>query len=405
VSPELAALVARFVLREPGSPQINVRAECARIGVSTSCFYKYVKRYRAEGVDGFFPRSRAPSTQPTRVSAAVEGLIVQARKQLIEDGWDAGADSIGFWLLRLIGENPDRWPSGQVIPSRATINRVLDRRGQILRVPQRKPRAATRRFQAANPNSCWQMDGFGWTLDDPDATAATVLHIIDDCSRYEIALDAMVTENAVDVWASVQAAARSYGLPAWFLTDNGTAFSGQRRGWTSDLDQNLTALGVGHLTSSVGHPQTCGKCERAHQTVQRWLEAHRPYRTLAELQAALDTYRAEHNQRPRTHLDGLSPAQRYRLGTIDGPSDRLTPPLIITTAKVAPNGAIKLNKTSVSIGRRYAGSHVTVFRQGPQTVIFGGATGNQLIAEFQLKNRAGYQSAHPRPRGKVSTKS
>ena len=60
-----------------------------------------------------------------------------------------------------------------------------------------------------------------------------VLQILDDCSRFDLALRAVRSENAVDVWAAVVWASSRYGLPARFLTDNGRAFSGARRGWAS----------------------------------------------------------------------------------------------------------------------------------------------------------------------------
>ena len=84
MGPEVAALVARAV----GGERFDVRAECARIGVSTKTFYKYRKRFEAEGVEGFYPRSRRPLTSPTRVSAAVEDVVVEARKDLDGEGWD-----------------------------------------------------------------------------------------------------------------------------------------------------------------------------------------------------------------------------------------------------------------------------------------------------------------------------
>jgi transposase InsO family protein len=389
VTPEFAALVARCVDPPPDGPRIKVTAECRRLGVSTSCFYKYVDRFRAEGVEGFYPRSRAPRTSPRQVSAEIEDLVVAARKELIGDGWDWGADSIRFELEEW-AEDPDRWPHGEQVPSRATINRILVRRGQVIAVPQRKPKGARRRFEAQQPNECWQMDGFECPLGN--GAKATVLHILDDCSRYELALTAMVSENAADVWDAVRATASRYGLPAWMLTDNGTAFSGRRRGWTSALEENLTALGVRHVTSAIRHPQTCGKCERAHQPAEHWLEVHGPYDTLTDLQTGLDAYRAEHNKRRRTHLGGLRPLERYALGPKDGPRGRTEQPLIVTTAQVSPNGAIKLNATSVGLGRRYAAHQVTVFRQTQHVAVFDA---NRLIAEFELKNRAGYQSANP----------
>src|SRR5829696_444643 len=147
MGPEFAALVARV----DGGERVDVRAECVGLGYSTKTFYKYLARFGVEGVEGFYPRSRRPLMSPTRVSTDVEDVIVRARKELDDDGWDAGAEQIGFWIK----DHPGLWPAGAVVPSRATINRVLDRRGQIVKVPQRRPRRSTHRFEAAASNSMW----------------------------------------------------------------------------------------------------------------------------------------------------------------------------------------------------------------------------------------------------------
>jgi transposase InsO family protein len=313
VGPEFAALVARV----HGGAVVNVRAECAALGVSPKTFYKYLARFAGEGVEGFYPRSRRPLGSPTRLSAAVEDVIVRARKELDDDGWDAGAEQIGFWIR----DHPQAWPAGAVVPSRATINRVLERRGQIVKVPQRRPRRSRHRFEADQPNTMWQMDGFDYTL--ADGKVVTVLQINDDCSRLDLALRAAVSENTDDVWAAVLWASSRYGLPAQFLTDNGTAFSGARRGWLSRLEENLRALGVQPITSSVAHPQTCGKNERAHSTVLKWLAKRPPAVDLGELQVLLDHYREHYNTRRRkTHLHGMTPAERYALGP---PTDQARP--------------------------------------------------------------------------------
>ena len=217
-------------------------AQCVALGCSTKTFYKYLARFKQEGVEGFYPRSRRPVTSPTRVAAAVEDAIVRARKELDDGGWDAGAEQIAFHLADR-AEDPERWVVGQPLPSRATINRVLERRGQIVRVPQRRPRRSRHRFEADQPNTMWQMDGFDYVL--ADGRTVTVLQVSDDCSRLDLALRAAVSENSVDVWAAVMWASSRYGLPARFLTDNGTAFSGARRGWISPLEENLRVLGVG----------------------------------------------------------------------------------------------------------------------------------------------------------------
>lgn len=380
VGPEFAALVARV----HDGQRVNVRVECAVLGVSTKTFYKYLARFALEGVEGFYPRSRRPLVCPTRVGVEVEDLIVRARKELDEDGWDAGAEQIAFWIQ----DHGELWPAGVAVPSRATINRVLERRGQIVKVPQRRPRRSRRRFEAAQPNTMWQMDGFDYTL--ADGTAVVVLQILDDCSRFDLALRAAPSENGQDVWAAVLHAAQRHGLPAQFLSDNGGAFSGARRGWISRLEENLRALGVQPITSSVAHPQTCGKNERAHSTVLKWLRKRPAPQSLQDLQDLLESYRERYNQhRRKTHLGGLTPAERYALGPSDGPGQHPTPwPVAIQTATVSTSGCIGIDTHLLGVGRRHARTAVTVVRRHRQIAVFDT---NQLIAEFTLTGRRGYQ--------------
>ena len=366
-------------------------AECLTVGVTTKTFYKYLRRFRQEGVTGFYPRSRRPLTSPTRIDAVVEDAVVRARKELDDAGWDAGAEQIAFHLADRL-DDPEQWTPGRAVPSRATINRILERRGQVVRVPQRRPRRSTHRFEADQPNTLWQMDGFDYAL--ADAVKAVVLQVNDDCSRFDVALRAAPSENSADVWQAVVWAGSRYGFPARFLTDNGTAFSGARRGWVSALEENLRALGIDPITSSVSHPQTCGKNERAHATVQKWLAKRPPAADLAQLQTLLDEYRAHYNPRRRkTHLGGMTPAERYALGPLDGPGSQPTPwPVRIITATVSTSGCIGVDKHLLGVGRRYAGQTVTVIRQHRQITVFDN---NQLIAEFTLSGHRGYQAKTP----------
>ena len=380
VGPEFAAFVARV----HGGELVNVRAECAALGVSPKTFYKYLARFTVEGVEGFYPRSRRPLGSPTRLGAVVEDIIVRARKELDDDGWDAGAEQIAFWIQ----DHPQLWPIDALIPSRATINRVLERRGQIVRVPQRRPRSARRRFEADHPNHMWQMDGFDYTL--AGGQVVVVLQINDDCSRFDLALRAAVSENGVDVWSAVLWASGRYGLPAQFLTDNGNAFSGARRGWISHLEENLRALGVRPITSSVAHPQTCGKNERAHATVLKWLRKRPPATDLEQLQVLLDSYRERYNTRRRkTHLHGMTPAERYALGPLDGPGANPAPwPVQIQVATVSASGCIGVDRHLLGVGRRHARATVTIIRQHHQIAVL---IDSNLIAEFTLTGKRGYQ--------------
>src|SRR5216683_6681255 len=66
----------------------------------------------------------------------------------------------------------------------------------------------------------------------------------------------------------------------------------------------------GSSTSSTHllNPHTCGKVERFHQTLKRFLKKQRPARSLAELQHQLDIFRAYYNNvRPHRALNRQTP--------------------------------------------------------------------------------------------------
>jgi transposase InsO family protein len=75
----------------------------------------------------------------------------------------------------------------------------------------------------------------------------------------------------------VPGVAAAHGVPASVLTDNGlvytTRFAGGRRGKATrnGFETELARLGIQQKNSSPNHPQTCGKVERFHQTLKKWL--------------------------------------------------------------------------------------------------------------------------------------
>lgn len=377
VDAEVAAAVAAFA----DGARMNVVARCRELGIAPKTFYKYVDRFRDRGVLGLFPDSRRPWSSPARLPAAWEDLLVTVRKEESEAGWDYGADAV---LMRL-EEQPHRWPDDGPLPSRATVNRVFDARGVLAKTPQRRPRRRFRRFERAEVNSLWQFDGFEYPL--ADATTAMVLHLSDDCSRTDLALQAVASENGADAWCTFCIGVDRYGLPAELLTDNGLAFSGKRRGWVSDLERRLGELGVTAITSRVGHPQTCGKNERAHQRVQKWLARRPPARDLNELQTLLDTYREAYNNRRNRVLGKLTPNQRFQLGPTAYPDGHVQPTLL-TRHTVSTTGSIGADGHLIGLGRRHHGKTATVFRTGDHLVVL---IEDQLARELTIDRRRHYQ--------------
>ena len=101
-----------------------------------------------------------------------------------------------------------------------------------------------------------------------------VLNMIDDHSRLCVASRAMNVVKATDVVRVLHKAAETWGYPASFLTDNGLIFSTKRHHQVVGVtEQELFALGIEAKHSKPYHPQTCGKVERFHQTMKKFLAA------------------------------------------------------------------------------------------------------------------------------------
>jgi transposase InsO family protein len=383
------ALVAAVAAAAAGQ-KINVSQVCRDAGVSRSVFYVKLDRFKVEGSAGLAPRSRAPRRRPTSTPEHVVEAVVRARKELAEQGWDNGALTI-CWRLADIAAGVVAPTGGPVlepdeVPSRATIHRVLVDRGQVTPEPRKRPQRG-RRFVHPAPNAVWQIDGSDVML--ADGTCATVVQIIDDHSRLDVACHAARSENGEDVWAALSAGFAAYGHPACVLSDNGTAFSGKRRRWPMvATERRLAALGITTIVSSIRHPQTCGKNERAHATLQQWLAARPTPATLAELQVLLDDYRQGYNQRRHQGLGGDTPNQRFQASDRArpvGPAPRVAGHL---TRTVSATGVIRFSSTSIGLGRRHAGTTAEVFWQGDRVTVLIDDT---VAASLTLDRSVRYQ--------------
>ena len=143
--------------------------------VSRGWLYKLLARYRLEGEAGLEARSRRPKTSPTRIADLYEEEIVRIRKQLADDGLDAGAETIHFHMAT----------PGREVPSVSTIYRVLRSRGFVSPEPHKRPRSSWKFFCAEFPNECWQGDVTH--VEVADGVVYEVLNVIDDHARLCVA--------------------------------------------------------------------------------------------------------------------------------------------------------------------------------------------------------------------------
>lgn len=336
------------------------KSEVARsYGISWRWVHELVKRFDAEGEAGLEPRSRRPHRCPLRTSPEIEDEIVLLRKQLEDQGLDAGAHTIAFHLTtRLHARSRD-------VPSVSTIWRILVRRGFVTPQPQKRPKSSFIRFVADQPNERWQADITHWKLDDE--REVEILNIIDDHSRLLVASRVARVYTSADVVATFHEAAQRHGLPSSVLTDNGAVFTANYRNGRCAMESELLALGIRYCHSRPYHPQTCGKVERFHQTEKKWLDKQPAVKTIGELQSQLDGFTDLYNTlRPHRALKRSTPMQAYLARPKAAPT--LAPVFTghhrVRRDKVDKTGNITIRHKSrlhhVGIGRAHKGIRVIV---------------------------------------------
>ena len=238
------------------SAQLSVTAAAAQCGISRGHLHRLIARYREGGLEAVEPRSRRPHVSPQRTSVAVLDRIIELRTDLVARGLDAGPATIGWHLER----------EGLPVPSTSTIRRVLRGAGLVIPEPHKRPRSSWIRFEAAAPNEVWKSDFTHWHL--ADGSEVEVINWLDDHSRYLLACTAFRRVSGDDVVATFTAAGDAHGWPAATLTDNGAVYTSRFTGGRNSFEYLLAWLGIRQKNGSPGHPQTQGKIERFHQTLE-----------------------------------------------------------------------------------------------------------------------------------------
>jgi transposase InsO family protein len=367
------------------------QAETARLyNVSEAFVSRLLARYRVEGDAAFEPRSRRPHTSPTQLPPTMVELITNLRQQLVAKGLDAGPETIA-WHLHT---------HHQVTASISTIRRYLITAGLVTPEPKKRPKSSYIRFEADLPNETWQSDFTHWRL--TDSTDIEVLVWLDDHSRYALSVTAHKPVTGTIVLDTFTETARKYGLPASVLTDNGLVYTVRFagfRGGRNHLETALANLGITQKHSRPNHPTTCGKVERFHQTLKKWLTAQPRAATITELQTQLDTFIDEYNhRRPHRSLNRRTPAVAYHLLPKAQPSSTDTNTHYrIRRDRIDTTGAVSLRRAGrmhhISIGRAHAGKPVVLIIADLDIRVVATNTG-ELLRHLTLDPTRGYQPRH-----------
>ena len=219
--------------------------------------------------------SRKPKTIHYKLSEEIENKIIFLREKT---GWRENKITdyveVGHW----------------------TVNKILKKHKLTRPTKQKKKRVKYVRWQRNHPNSLWQIDH-----SDQKVDGKWVLSIVDDCSRYSIAIVAMKSVTTDAVITVIDDCIAKYGKPKQILSDNGSAYGSKSK--HSRFDRKCRKRGIEHIRTAVHSPTTSGKVERLFQTLKSELEF---------CNRDLELFRMRYNHfRPHTSLEGKSPGDIF----------------------------------------------------------------------------------------------
>jgi transposase InsO family protein len=359
---------------------------CQEFGISRPTGYLWLRRYQREGVRGIAERSRRPLASPRRTDTVLEQRVAEVRRRYPD--W-------GARKLRVVLQREG------IELARNTIHRILLRRDLVHEADQHP--AALQRFERQRPNELWQMDFKG-----PKRWPQPVgpLSVLDDHSRYVIVLAANGSTDGQSVREQLERAFHSCGVPDAMLMDHGTPWWSQKApSGRTKLSLWLMRQGICLCWSGIRHPQTQGKIERFHGSLQRALSR----RGIPEghLQSWLDEYRWEHNHvRPHEALDMKTPASVWQPSRrrYDPRPRRWEYPAGAWVLKVDPQGKIEVQGWKWKISKALCGEWVQLVEIEDRVLVYYCAT---LFREIDLRLQCSTIVEHwsttttPQPRPRV----
>ncbi len=285
------------IIRLVERSHLPVRRTLDKLGIPSTTFYRWYDRYRVFGGDGLEDRTSGPGRVWNRIPEDV-------RQQIVEMALDEPELSPRELAVTFTDTK------GYFV-SEASVYRLLKAHDLITSPAFIVIKAASEfKDKTSAPNQLWQTDftyfkviGWGWFY---------LSTILDDYSRYIIAWKLCTTMRADDVTETLGLALKASGCDQAevahkprLLSDNGSSYI------SGDLADWLEERGMDHVRGAPYHPQTQGKIERWHQTLNNRILLENYYLP-GDLQGHIDTF-VEHYNNRRYHesLGNLTPADVY----------------------------------------------------------------------------------------------
>lgn len=264
---------------------------CREFRISRKTGYKWLARFDAQQTLG--DRSRKPMHSPRRSSEALENAVLAVREQF---GW--GPRKI---VAHLRNQNLPH-------PPVRTAAAILRRHGRVAAPAPPEP-DELQRFERPQPNQLWQIDFKGYV--EVARRKVFPLTVLDDHSRFLLAIPCGHNVTMARAWDDLWNVFGEYGLPDAILCDNAFGTWGPGISW---FEARMMRLGIRVAHGRPYHPQTQGKVERFHGTLEAEIFPRLPRDTLEGFQTGLDQWRRHvYNAiRPHEALGDVAPVTRWR---------------------------------------------------------------------------------------------
>jgi transposase InsO family protein len=333
--------------------RLPIAQACRHFGISRKTGYKWL--HRAQHPDGcsFEDCSRRPHRSPVRTATTIEERILALRDHY---GW--GARKLRAVLFE---EDPDT-------PSIRTVHTVLKRHQRLTPPPSVPPEPQS--FVRAQPNELWQLDFKGPV--EIQRQRIHPLSVLDDHSRFLLGLHACTEPTFATTWSLLWDLFGEFGLPDAILCDN--FFSARNSGiGLSAFDAKLLRLDIRPVHGRPYHPQTQGKVERFHGTLQRELWPSIRRDSLAHFQRDLKRWRTRYNTlRPHEALNDLPPQRCWRPSLRRRPArlPEVAYPIGSVLRRVGSNGEACWKGSRILVGWGLAGQTVRVEEDEHEIAIY-----------------------------------
>ena len=275
------AVALRALSAQPFRPPGATRTRC----YAPSTLERWLYAWRRSGLDGLRPRRRCDRGHGRMLTDSQRDLLLAIRR-------DHPQIATTVILRTLVTSG--RLPAGTI--SDTTLRRLYADHGLDRKTARHRELGhptERRRWQAARAHQVWHADVMHGPALDVDGTKLPLrIHaILDDRTRYVVAIQACVTERESEMLALMVRAMREHGCPETLYLDNGPTYVGET------LRTACARLGIALVHAKPHDPQARGKMERFWRTLREqcvspmgpmpslhdvqirllaWLDAHYP---------------------------------------------------------------------------------------------------------------------------------